>query len=65
MRSIPHDDNLPVPEPQENGLTFLEQMGSEDGTSPEAIRHCRHSICPRERTLETKRFNQQELNDLM
>jgi hypothetical protein len=39
MRSIPHDDNLPVPEPQENGLAFSEQMGSEDGTSPEAIRH--------------------------
>jgi hypothetical protein len=38
-RSIPHYDNLPVPEPQKNGLAFLEQMGTEDGTSPEAIQH--------------------------
>ena len=39
MRSILYEDNLPVPQPQENGLALLEQMESEDGTSPEAIRH--------------------------
>jgi hypothetical protein len=39
MRQNPHDDNLPVPEPPENGLAFLEQMESEDGSAPETIRH--------------------------
>jgi hypothetical protein len=29
MRPISHDDNLPVPEPPENGLVFLEQMECE------------------------------------
>jgi hypothetical protein len=38
MRKIPHDDNLPVPKPPENGLAFLEQLESEDGSSPEVIR---------------------------
>jgi hypothetical protein len=29
MRPIPHDDNLPVPKPLENGLALLEQMKRE------------------------------------
>jgi hypothetical protein len=29
MRTVPHDDNLPVPETPENGLALLEQMERE------------------------------------
>jgi len=47
MRSIPPDDNFPVPEPQENWLAFLELMESEDGTSPEAFRHSAINMCQR------------------
>jgi len=38
-------------------------MESEDGTSTEAIRHSADNT--REKTSEPKRFNQQELNDVM
>ncbi|GFG32104.1 hypothetical protein Cfor_06874 [Coptotermes formosanus] len=66
MRPIPHDDHLQVPEPPENGLAFLEQMECEDGSSPEAIRHSSDDqYVPEQRTSESKRFNQQELNDLI
>lgn len=37
MRSIPHDDNLQVPEPPRNGLAFLEQMYCEGASSRETI----------------------------
>ena len=54
MRSIPHDDNLPVPEPQKNGLVFLEQMGTEDGTSPEVIRHSADTQYVPEKRLQSQ-----------
>jgi len=64
MKQIPHDENLPFPEPPENGLAFLEQMESKDGSSSEAIRHAAEDqYVPEERTSEPKWFNQQELND--
>ena len=51
----PHDDHLPVSEPPENGLAFLEQMENEDGSSPEAIRHsAEDQYVPEERTPESK-----------
>ena len=64
MKQNPHDENLPFPEPPENGLAFLEQMESKDGSSSEAIRHAAEDqYVPEERTSEPKWFNQQELND--
>jgi hypothetical protein len=40
-------------------------MGCGGGSSPEAIQHsAEDQYVPQERTLEPKRFNQQELNDL-
>lgn len=52
-RPIPHDDDLPVPEPLENGLAFSEQMECEDGSSPEAIQHSSEDqYVPEERTSE-------------
>jgi len=55
MKQIPHDENLPFPEPPENGLAFLEQMESKDGSSSEAIRHAAEDqYVPEERTSEPK-----------
>jgi hypothetical protein len=55
MRQNPNDDNLPVPEPPENGLAFSEQMESVDGSSPEVIRHsAEDQYVPEERTSESK-----------
>jgi hypothetical protein len=51
MRLIPHDDNLPVPEPPDSGLAFLEQMECKDGSSPEAVQHSSDDkYIPEERT---------------
>ena len=64
MRSIPHDDNLPVPRPPENRLAFLEQMECENGFSSEDIRRsAEDQYVSDEKTTEPKRFNQEELND--
>ena len=66
MTLIPHDENLPVPEPPENGLVILEQMECEDHSSPEATQHASDDqYFPQKRTSEPERFNQQELNDLI
>jgi len=55
MRQNPHDDNLPVPEPPENGLAFLKQMESEDASSPEAFRQsAEDQYIPEDWTSETK-----------
>jgi hypothetical protein len=63
VRIIPHDDNLPVQEPPENGLAFLDQMECENGSTPAATQHSSDDLnTTEEMTSETKRFNQQELN---
>ena len=62
LRLIPHDDNLPVQEPPENGLAFLDQMECENGSSPAATHHSSDDLnAPEEMTSEPERFNQQEL----
>ena len=64
VRRIPHEDNLPVQEPPENGLAFLDQMECENGSSPAATQHSSDDLyTPEETTSDPKRFNQQELND--
>jgi hypothetical protein len=66
VRPIPHDDNLPVQEPPENGLAFLDQMECENGSSPAATQHSSDDLyTPEEMTSEPKRFNQQELSDII
>jgi hypothetical protein len=66
LRSIPHDDNLPVPQPPEKRLAFLEQMECEDGSVSEDIRRSSEDqYVSDEKTTEPKRFNQEELNDLI
>jgi hypothetical protein len=53
MRPIPHDDNLPLSEPPENGLAFLEQMECEANSSLEAIQHSSDGqYIPEKRTSE-------------
>jgi len=66
VRPVLRDDHIPVPQPSENGLAFLEQMECEGSSSPEATQHCSdNQYVPEERTSEPKRFNQQELNDFI
>ena len=63
VRLISHDDNLPVQDPPENGLAFLDQMECENGSSPAATQHCPDNLNTTEKmTSEQKLFNQQELN---
>lgn len=53
-------------EPPENGLTFLDQMERENGSSPAATEHSSDDLyTPEEMTSEPKLFNQQELNDII
>ena len=59
MRPIPHDDNLPVPKPPENGLAFLEQTQCEDSSSPEAIQHSSDD------QMTSQRRGHQNQNDLI
>ena len=54
MRPVPLDNNIPVSQPSENGLAFLEQMECADGSSPEATQHFRQSIHPRGQDFKTK-----------
>jgi hypothetical protein len=62
VRLIPHDGNLPVQEPPENGLAFLDQMECENGSSPAATQHSSDDLnTSEEMTSEPKRFNQQGL----
>jgi len=64
MRPIPHDDNLRVPEPPENGLAFGTEC--EDGSSSVAILYTSdHQYIPGKSTSETKIFNQQEIKYLI
>jgi len=66
VRPIPLDNNIPVLQPSENGLAFLEQMECADGSSPEATQHSSDNQYVREeRNSEPKRFNQEELSDLI
>jgi hypothetical protein len=66
MWPVPHDDSLRVPEPPENGMAFLVKTKCEDGSSPEAILHSSDDqYIPEKRNSEKKRFNQQEINDLI
>jgi len=59
MRSVPHNDNLSVPELQENWLAFSEQMEIEDCTSPEAIRlSADNQYVPKKRLRNQKQCNQ-------
>jgi hypothetical protein len=55
MWPIPQDDNLPVPEPPQNGLAFLEQMECKAGSSPEAMQQSSDGqYVPEDRTSEPK-----------
>jgi hypothetical protein len=66
MWPIPHDKNLPVPEPPDKRLVFFEQMECEADSSPDAIQHSSDDQnFPEEMTSEPKQFNQQESNNLI
>jgi hypothetical protein len=54
IRPTPHDENLPVPEPLEQGLTFLKQMECEDGSSPQAIQHSSDNHTSQRRGLQNQ-----------
>ena len=48
VRPVPLDDNVPVSEPPENVLAFLEQMEYDDSSSPAAAQALfRQSVRPR------------------
>lgn len=65
MRPIPYDDNLPVLEPPESGMALQNKWNVQTFLHPKPFGTIHDDqYVPEDRSSETKRFNQQGLNDL-